>query len=57
MQSGATVTVDLKTGTLLGDTGWKIESVKSDQEGRPTRVKIIFTDGKCLTVLPLNSFE
>jgi hypothetical protein len=53
----ANVTVDLNVGSKLGDTGWKIESVKSDQEGRPTRVKIIFTDGKCLTVLPLNSFE
>jgi len=53
----ATVTVDLNIGSVLGDTGWKIKSVKTDDEGRPTQVKIIFTDGRCLTVLPLNSPE
>jgi len=57
MQRNTTVTVDLRAGSDLGGTGWKIKSVKTDKEGRPTQVKIIFTDGKCLTVLPLNSLE
>lgn len=57
MPRKAAVTVDLNTGTLLGNTGWMIKNVQTDTEGRPTLVKIIHTSGKCLRVLPLNSLE
>jgi predicted DNA binding protein len=52
-----TVTVDLKVGALLGDTGWTIKNVQTDNEGQPTQVKIIHTSGNCLLVLPLDSLE
>lgn len=57
MPRNAAVTVDLKIGTLLGNTGWTIKNVQTDNEGQPTLVKIIHTSGKCLRVLPLNSLE
>lgn len=51
------VAVDLNPDTLLGNTGWTIKNVQTDNEGQPTLVKIIHTSGKCLRVLPLSSLE